>query len=146
MPHKNPEQPVKLDLTGLFRFEKRIKDMRPLMRKISQIMLDAVEENFEQQGRPRWKPLKESTIERRKKQGLWPGKILQARGHLAASVQGEYSKNRAIVLTNKIYAAIHQFGGLAGRGLKAEIPARPFLALRNDDIREIEKKISQYFH
>lgn len=26
-----------------------------------------------------------------------------------------------------VYAAIHQFGGRAGKGKKVEIPARPFL-------------------
>lgn len=138
------KQPVKLDLTGLFKFRNRLENPSPLMRNISQIMLDAVEENFQQQGRPRWKPLKESTKNRRKKQGLWPGKLLQARGSLAASLQAEYTQNSAIVSTNKIYAAIHQFGGKAGRNKSATIPARPFLALRDDDIREIRDAIADY--
>ena len=34
--------------------------------------------------------------------------------------------------SNKEYAAIHQFGGMAGRGRKVEIPARPYLPLTTD--------------
>ena len=30
------------------------------------------------------------------------------------------------------YAAIHQFGGMAGRGKKVRIPARPFLPVDRD--------------
>ncbi len=137
-------EPVKLDLSGLVKFRKRIEDMSPLMLEISEIMSDAVEQNFKQQGRPRWKALKQSTKKRRKKQGLWPGKILQARGDLAASVQSSFTKNSAIVSTNIIYAALHQFGGRAGRNKSATIPARPFLALREDDIKEIKDAIADY--
>lgn len=32
-----------------------------------------------------------------------------------------------IIGNNVTYAAIHEFGGMAGRGLKTKIPARPFL-------------------
>jgi phage gpG-like protein len=34
------------------------KNMRPVMRNVAGIMHDAVEENFEQEGRPKWKPSK----------------------------------------------------------------------------------------
>ncbi len=43
-----------------------------------------------------------------------------------------------------IYAAIHQFGGRAGRGHAAKIPARPFLVVQDDDLEEIKEIILDY--
>ncbi len=118
------------------------KDMTPVMRKISGIMADAVEENFEKEGRPdHWQPLALSTIKQREKQGHWPGQILRRTGSLASSPTAEYDANNASVGTNKVQAAIQQFGGLAGRNQSARIPARPFLALDNDDLNEIIEAI-----
>lgn len=119
-------------------------DRRPLMRNIAMIMHNAVEENFAQQGRPSWRPLSPKTIKSRQKRGYWPGAILQMRGELAASISQSSDNNSAVVGTNKIYAAIHQFGGRAGRGHKAQIPARPFLKLTDDDLEEIKKAVIEY--
>jgi phage virion morphogenesis protein len=107
------------------------------MRQISEIMRDAVEENFEQEGRPKWKPSK-----RAQKQG---GKTLQDTGSLASSISMKFTRNTAVVGTNKKYAAIHQFGGKAGRGRKVTIPARPFLRLTNEDLEEIKTTILEHF-
>jgi phage virion morphogenesis protein len=123
---------------------KKVKDMSPVMKKIAGIMHDAVEENFEKEGRPRWKPLSARTIAQRQKKGYWPGAILQMRGELAASISQSSDNDTAMVGTNKVYAAIHQFGGKAGRGHKAQIPARPFLKLTDDDLDEIKKAIEEY--
>lgn len=115
----------------------------PLMRRISGDMMDAVEENFEREGRPKWKSLAESTIESRKRQKKWPGKILQIGGGrgLAGSITPRYSAKEAIVGTNLIYARIHQKGGMAGRGRKVKIPARPYLTITNQELADIENRI-----
>lgn len=115
---------------------RKVKDMTPLMRKIAGIMHDAVEENFAQEGRPKWKPSK-----RAMKQG---GKTLQDTGQLAASISQKATSNSALVGTNKKYAAIHQFGGKAGRGRKVTIPARPFLKLNDSDMKDIKEAIKEY--
>lgn len=134
------------EVKGLFRRLRRAgEDLTPVMRKISFIMLDAVEENFEKEGRPRWTPLAPSTIKERKRIGRWPGKMLQrSAGGLAASVSNSWNSNSARAGTNKVYAAIHQFGGRAGRNREAEIPARAFLALTNEDIAEIRAAITAH--
>jgi len=122
----------------LDRLFEKTSDLRPLMKNIAGIMADSVEENFKQEGRPeKWAELAESTIKQRKKKGYWPGKILQMRGELAASITSEDSENLAIVGTNKAYAAIHQFGGEAGRNKKTKIEARPYLKLTKNDINTI---------
>ncbi len=132
----------------------KIQHREPLMRDIAGIMADAVEENFAQEGRPKWLGIQRD------------GKVLQDSGQLAASITAFNDNENAVVGTNKKYAAIHQFGGqtkphiirprnkkalaFGGRVVKSvnhpgsKIPARPFLALTDDDINEIEHAVSEY--
>ena len=35
--------------------------------------------------------------------------------------------------SNVVYAAIHQFGGRAGKGRRARVPARPYLGIDERD-------------
>ena len=44
-----------------------------------------------------------------------------------------------------VYAAIHQFGGWAGRNRKVYIPARPFLQLTNEDKQDLMDDVQDYF-
>lgn len=137
----------------LQRMRGRVERLRPFMREVKDIMLDAVEENFAQQGRPKWVPLKPATLAARGGNS----RILQRTGRLAASISGRYSDKEAVVGTNVKYAAIHQFGGktaahvIRPRHARAlfwtgaahpvarvnhpgsKIPARPFLKLTDSD-------------
>jgi phage virion morphogenesis protein len=147
----------------------RLRTLSPAMKQIAGIMHDAVEENFEQEGRPKWDPLKKSTQEQRKKEAKWPGKILQkSAGGLAASISRSFNSYQAVVGSNKKYAAIHQFGGKTGPhiirpkrkqalfwpGAKhparsvnhpgSDIPARPFLKLTDGDMSEIKSALMDY--
>lgn len=84
---------------------------------------------FEQQKSPEgatWPPLtkKYATLKAR----LFPGRpILYRRGALRATIFGEVQGDTAVIGSPMLYSLIHQFGGRAGRGHKANIPARPFL-------------------
>ena len=123
----------------------KTENLRPLMKNIAGIMLDSVEENFEKEGRPdKWQGLKKTTIKQRTKKGYWPGRILQVRGELAASITNKSDENSAVVGTNKVYAAIHQFGGDAGRNKKVKIPARPYLKLGEKEKVEILKETQNF--
>ena len=124
----------------------KTENLRPLMKNIAGIMMDSTEENFDKEGRPdKWTPLAPSTIKQRTKTGTWPGKILQvSQGGLASSITSKYDNNSAIVGTNKVYAAIHQFGGNTGRNKKVKIPARPYLKLTDKDLLEIRSSITNY--
>lgn len=122
----------------------KASDLRPLMKNIAGILENSVETNFEQQGRPKWEGLKKPTIEYRTKHDYWPGKILQMRGELAASITSDYDENSAVVGTNKIYAAIHHFGGKAGRNKQVDIPERPYLMVGDEENVEILKEIKKY--
>ena len=53
-------------------------------------------------------------------------------GDLRRQIVAEATGSEARISVLPKYAAIHQFGGKAGRGLKVEIPARPYLPVRLD--------------
>lgn len=131
---------------ALLKVASKCEDMKPLMKNIAGIMADAVEENFEQEGRPdKWHELAESTIKKRKKTKHWPGKILQVEGQLATSVTTKYDNENAIIGSNLEYATIHQLGGNAGKNKKTKIPARPYLKLEEKDLNKILDVAVDYF-
>lgn len=131
-------------LDKLKRLAAKGQSLEPFMRKAAGIMADAVEENFEEEGRPRWPSLAASTIHNRQRSGNWPGKMLQRSGQLASSISRNYDDTSAAVGTNKTYAAIQQLGGKAGRGHKSVLPARPFLKMGEDDERRLERVLVEF--
>ncbi len=92
-----------------------------------------------------WVPLSDSQrLHRQKRYGNAPMTILRMRGHLAGSINYQVSGGVLTIGTGKEvedYAAIHQFGGKAGRGLKAVIPGRPYLGFSADDLDLIERDL-----
>lgn len=105
-----------------------------LMKKLAGTMHHAVRQNFRQGGRPKWLGLKYRN-----------SKPLVDTGALRDSVSQNYDNDTAIVGTNRVYAAIHHFGGMAGRNRKVRIPARPFLALTNEDKQDLMDDVQDYF-
>ncbi|EFH23696.1 hypothetical protein NEIPOLOT_00440 [Neisseria polysaccharea ATCC 43768] len=51
----------------------------------------------------------------------------------------------ALVGTNIVYAAIHNFGGMAGRNRKVRIPQREFLTLTDNDKQALMDDVQDYF-
>lgn len=156
-----------------------------LMLQARGILRDAVEANFAAQGRPKWAALKPASLaskyqtQRTTKKGnprrnagerfakaVAQNKILQSSGRLASSIQAQSDANSAVVGTNLVYAAIHQFGGKTGphqiRPLNkkalafggivrkvvnhpgSKIPARPFLQLTSSDLTKLERAADNY--
>ncbi|OPD94222.1 phage virion morphogenesis protein, partial [Pseudomonas aeruginosa] len=68
-----------------------------------------------------------ATVAAREAKGRGPHPILQVTNALARSVTTWADRNEAGIGSNLVYAAIHQFGGDAGRGHQVEIPARRYL-------------------
>lgn len=130
---------------ALLEIAQKTSNLRPLMKNIAGIMADSTEENFKEEGRPKWKDLSEKTKTARKKTGHYPGQILQVSGQLALSVTTQYDETSAVIGSNKVYAAIHQLGGQAGKNKKTTIPARPYLRLPENDYHNILEVIEKYF-
>lgn len=133
---------IKIDasqVTGAMeRLAKAAVNATPVMTAVAGVMLDAVMENFARAGRPAWAGLKNPGKRR------LGGQVLIDSARLKNSITPRADANSAIVGTNVKYAAIHQFGGMAGRGRKVKIPARPFLQLTEADEAKIAGKVTDY--
>ena len=116
----------------------RLQNPSSLMAAVAQSMESQTQQAFYQEGQPgggKWKDLDDSTKSQRAKEGSWPGPILNRSGGsgLLGSVMSTSTSVTATVGAGSgksaAYAAIHQFGGQAGRGRKVTIPARPYLPI-----------------
>jgi len=72
------------------------------------------------------------------------GQILIVTGHLMNSVGFKASEQSVAIGTNIKYGAIQHFGGMAGRGDKVKIPARPYLMLQDSDAYLIGKILATW--
>ena len=105
-----------------------------LMRRLAETMHTAVLLNFRAGGRPKWLGLKYRN-----------GKPLTDTGALRNSFSTLYDNDTAIAGTNMVYAAIHNFGGKAGRGRKVTVPQREFLKLTPEDEQSLADTVQDYF-
>jgi phage virion morphogenesis protein len=137
------------------RLKRNVTDLRPAFRAIGEIVRSSVIRNFQEGGRPeKWEPTKVKSIYRaylgrgkRKRKaytlkgGFTKGftrytsgkKTLIDRGKLQNSITVRAGAARVVVGTNRVYARIHQMGGMAGRNKKVRIPARPYLMVQEED-------------
>lgn len=127
---------------------KAVVDFSPAMRTIADIMRTQTLERFEAETGPdgvRWRPSQRAIED--------GGLTLTDSGHLKQSISAASDATSAVVGTNLLYAAIHQFGGtMRGRqGAKSQnvpkprvIPARPFMGFGPADIAEIEAVLDNH--
>ncbi|HLJ89571.1 MAG TPA: phage virion morphogenesis protein [Candidatus Angelobacter sp.] len=132
---------------ALRNFNQRLNP-QPILKIIGQIMRSSIVRTFQDQGSPpgSWRPLSPATL-KRGKGGLGRKTLIQS-GRLRNSVTDNaayvISGNVLRIGSNLIYARIQQEGGLAGRGRKVRIPARPFLVVRPEDPGKIKAAIERY--
>lgn len=100
-------------LSMLSKIEQQMEDTTPLFKSISETLANETEWNFQQQGRPRWLPLADSTKAKRLRNNNGSNMlmILQESGLLAASITPAYGPSWAAVGSNLPYAPVHQLGG-----------------------------------
>lgn len=102
------------ELNAMFqRIQRRMGNLKPAMSIVGEIVRTSIVRNFEVGGRPRrWKPLSRVTLAKRKGK-----KVLMRQGFaggLAGSIKWRAYEDRAVIGTNKVYAAVHQFGAKKG--------------------------------
>lgn len=91
-------------------------------------LVDSTQQRFDAGAGPdgtAWRP-----SQRAVKRGT---KTLVDRGELQGELSHNATNNELEWGSDKVYAAIHHFGGKAGRGLRANIPARPFIGISAQD-------------
>lgn len=150
----------------LAKMNARISNRSPLLAIIGEIGVDYTQRTFEDEGYPArsWK----KSIRAR----ATGDKTLTDKGQLKGSINYRIASGRVTIGTNKIYGAIHQFGGIirakhkpylwfrlqgtfgfesdrrsAGiwrRVKQVTIPARPFLHFRSDMMQRICEATGDY--
>lgn len=139
----------------LARLGQRGDNLQPLFEIVGEAMVERVKRRFETSTAPdgaSWKPWASSTARMiaarigqkksyRKKGGglnakgqraLQGRRLLVDTGELSREIYRTASASQLVVTAAHPYAAIHQFGGNAGRGLRSLIPARPFMPIQAD--------------
>lgn len=114
-------------------------DLIPIMKITGAAVVASIQKNFEDEGRPDgWDPLSPVTIAMRGG-GDHILQVAGPAGGLLGSINYQAHSDRVEIGTNKIYAAVHQFGHEPGN-----IPARPFIMVQPGDWTEIGKEIIEY--
>lgn len=132
----------------LRQLSEQLSDLTDPMQQIAAVMADATEEALELEADPAtgepWEELSDNYLKANPKRV--GGKMLQlSAGGLVSSITTDHGPTFAQIGSNKIYAAIHQFGGEDDMAPgPAAIPARPYLGLTADHETEILDILQQY--
>lgn len=118
-------------LDYLYQYSLKVKNLTPLLRKLTHIIKTDIDENFETEGvnnGEKWQEWSKSWTKVRQKKNRGSGKIMQFNGKLRESFTRQISGTEAIVGTGEEYAAIHNFGGdvKTQNGGKFAMPKRQF--------------------
>lgn len=117
----------------LLQAAKKLKQTEVLTAQLERALVSQTLQNFHAQGRPKWAGLSPVTLAIYKKKGIHSSSILQVSGALRDSIQGDHDKDSVTIMagsgSSAAYAAIHQFGGMAGRNHKVKIRPRPYLPI-----------------
>jgi phage virion morphogenesis protein len=72
------------------------------------------------------------------------GKTLTDTARLRNSIDSAVAGDTVFVGSTVKYARIHQMGGMAGKGRKVKIPARPYLGVGEEDREEVIETIREF--
>lgn len=133
----------------------RMGNVNPVLRAVGEGIISRTKRRFETSTGPdgtAWKPNSPATLALF--QGGFGKSLFKKSGDLNKAGQAKLANKKPLIgesrdlsrqftvdvadgiltvgSTVQNYAAIHQFGGQAGRGHKVTIPARPFLPIRSD--------------
>lgn len=145
----------------------KVQLTRPVLNDIGETLKRSITRNFQDGGRhngapksfeggsQRWQDLapatKKARIRKNKTGDVSAGdaafNILVQRSILKNSItyRTDLANNSIYIGTNVVYGAIHHFGGFAGRGGKVRIPARPWLVVQPQDVKNIIEIIAEEF-
>mgnify|MGYP003371143160 CR=1 FL=1 len=135
---------------------KQCKNISPILHEVGNLAENEAELSFEKETSPfgdKWTPLSKQTLKHKKgSKILTESSMLQRSINSRTKLQQTKTSTQGSVSigTNLEYAPIHQFGGKAGKNLKANIPARPFLPFKDGDIpndlkEDIKETILSHF-
>lgn len=108
----------------------KIKDPKPIFRRISPLLVDYFKQNMESEGmkllKGRWKELSPATIAAKIRLGYGSKKILERTGKLKKGMKQLSLNNAELVVGNDVkYYQYHQLGG-------RKLPKRQMLGVNKD--------------
>lgn len=122
-------------------FSKRSIDLTAPMKQAAILMMASIQRNFDSGGRPAsWIPLAPSTLKQKIAKGYSSRPLIRT-GALRQSISSSSERMSMSLGTSIRYGRIHEYGGFAGRGGSANIPARPYLLFQRQDLDRIKKLI-----
>lgn len=126
------------DVKAYFAQTKRnISDITSPLKEGGRRMLQSVDRNFKEAGRPRpWKPLSRGYLLWKLRHGYSPLPLTKS-GDLRRSVTFRVSRNRLFIGTSNPYASFHQFG-------TRSLPKRAFLVFQESDLKRIQDLILKH--
>ena len=135
---------IQIEILGLDTIDRQLQQLMQVNKtraldEIGQYFTSEVQQRFvrseDHEGRA-WTPLKYRV-----------GKPLVDTGVLRSSITHRILNGHSVEIgTNVTYAAIHNYGGRAGRGKKVKIPQREFMGISDDNEREIIEIANKYFN
>ena len=122
---------------------KRMGNPAPAMKILGAIVRTSIVRNFEKGGRPtKWKALSPGTLKTKKGTAILREQGMA--GGLMGAVNYKPFSDKVVISADKVYAAIHHFGGKAGRGRKVTIPARPYMMVQDEDWVEMKAALGDF--
>lgn len=135
---------IRIDIEGLDAVERNLRrqmsiDKHRALDEIGQYFTSEIQQRFvrseDHEGRA-WKQLKSRV-----------GKPLVNTGILRSSITHRIlNENTIEVGTNVVYAAIHNYGGYAGRGKRVKIPKREFIGISDTNEMEINEIVERHLN
>lgn len=121
----------------LAQMDQGLQDMTPMFTEIGDYMVSATQGRMNRGLQPSGAPQK--PVQR----GGTP--LVDTGVHLRDRINREASSDQVVIGPNNVvFAAIHQFGGKAGRGHQVTIPARPYLGVGPEDELEIGDIVADF--
>lgn len=125
---------------GLKELAENAKNKRKILRELGHTVVNYIDETFETEGKHignKWVDWSDYYKKVRQKMGRGEGGILSREGELRESIDYSVNGDSVIIGTNKVYAAIHNFGsdGENKKGIDMNIPKRTFMEF-TDDLEE----------
>ena len=135
---------IQIEILGLDTIDRQLQQLMSVnktraLEEIGQYVTSEVQQRFarseDHEGRA-WQSLKYRV-----------GKPLVDTGVLRSSITHRILNGNSVEIgTNVTYAAIHNYGGRAGRGRRVSIPKREFMGISDDNEREIIEIAERYFN
>ncbi|MDO7829466.1 phage virion morphogenesis protein [Providencia huashanensis] len=141
-----------IDVTPIQQAFKRLQqlgtDTTPITRGIAAVLASESEDAFASETDPntgkKWSPLSPRYQEKLDDSGRNGLMLQRSQGGLAMSLTTTYDATRAAIGSNKVYAALHQWGGQPTMpAAPAAVPARPYMGLSPQGVADIVDIIRQ---